>query len=324
MPEKWAIEELIMNLSGILADPDLLSEVSARIKSGAFSPGFDGFDRELTVENLNNIAMGENLAIGFDIEAIIMEIGRPALFVKNDTFAIPDSDIWTNRLESNRTALEGAISSVGRIELKNHPRLDWVGTGWVVRENVVVTNRHVAEEFSIRDGAKLLKFRRNHENKEIGARIDLREEYMQPDEVEFRVVKVLYIEEPEGPDIAFLEVEFTGSNVPKPIKLSSAAVPGLDVAVIGFPAWDGKRNDPTVMRRLFNDIYGVKRLQPGKVVTVESGHFSHDCTTLGGNSGSPVIDISTGEAVGLHFAGSYLKENLAVPAGIIKDRLGLI
>ena len=34
------------------------------------------------------------------------------------------------------------------------------------------------------------------------------------------------------------------------------------------------------------------------------GYFTHDCTTLGGNSGSVVLDLTTGEAVGLHFAGA--------------------
>ena len=42
--------------------------------------------------------------------------------------------------------------------------------------------------------------------------------------------------------------------------------------------------------------------------------MEHDASTLGGNSGSAVIDLETGEAVGLHFAGSYLQANYAVPA----------
>lgn len=37
------------------------------------------------------------------------------------------------------------------------------------------------------------QFLQNFENKEIGARIDLREEYLQSDEVEFKVVKILHV-----------------------------------------------------------------------------------------------------------------------------------
>ena len=42
--------------------------------------------------------------------------------------------------------------------------------------------------------------------------------------------------------------------------------------------------------------------------------ITHDCSTLGGNSGSVLLDLQTGEAVGLHFAGLYLQDNFAVPA----------
>ena len=40
---------------------------------------------------------------------------------------------------------------MGRIDLTGAP-LDWVGTGWLVAENVIVTNRHVAREFAERKG----------------------------------------------------------------------------------------------------------------------------------------------------------------------------
>ena len=42
--------------------------------------------------------------------------------------------------------------------------------------------------------------------------------------------------------------------------------------------------------------------------------LTHDASTLGGNSGSAVVDLSTGRIIGLHFAGIYLDANFAVPA----------
>lgn len=48
---------------------------------------------------------------------------------------------------------------------------------------------------------------------------------------------------------------------------------------------------------------------------------THDCTTLGGNSGSVAFDYTGGQAVGLHFGGSYLKANYAVPASVVAERL---
>ena len=90
---------------------------------------------------------------------------------------------------------------------------------------------------------------------------------------------------------------------------------------MGYPARDD-RNDLALQDRIFAHVYYVKRLQPGKVRRRDTcrsfGHdvsaLTHDSSTLGGNSGSAVIDLKTGQVVGLHFAGEYLKANYAVPA----------
>ncbi len=91
-----------------------------------------------------------------------------------------------------------------------------------------------------------------------------------------------------------------------------------DVAVVGFPAFD-YRNAPEVQDRVFNRTYNIKRLLPGKTIgrrdfssfgkTVSA--LAHDASTLGGASGSAVIDPASGSLVGLHFAGVT---NYAVPA----------
>ena len=93
-----------------------------------------------------------------------------------------------------------------------------------------------------------------------------------------------------------------------------------NVVVIGYPARD-ERNDVALQDRIFNRTYNVKRLQPGviraraKVQSFENtvNALTHDASTLGGNSGSAVIEVDTGEVVALHFAGEYLKANYAVP-----------
>ena len=195
--------------------------------------------------DIDRISAGEELPPDYGIESIVLPIGRPALLIQNGTYATPTSDVWKTRLECSRQTIEKVIPSVGRIEVKNHPSYEeWVGTGWVVADGIVVTNRHVAQEFSQKANGTI-EFAINYENREIRPRIDLREEYRQPDEMEFRVVRVLYIEESPGPDIAFLEVEFSGSTpTPHPIPLASSISSNANVAVIGYPAWDGRRNDP--------------------------------------------------------------------------------
>ena len=85
--------------------------------------------------------------------------------------------------------------------------------------------------------------------------------------------------------------------------------------MIGYPAWDGRRNDPEPMRRIFADIYNVKRLQPGEISGAAPASFEllHDCSTLGGNSGSPVVDLETHRVLGLHVGGRYLENSHAIP-----------
>ena len=53
------------------------------------------------------------------------------------------------------------------------------------------------------------------------------------------------------------------------------------------------------------------------VATVET--LTHDASTLGGNSGSALIDPSTGFVLGLHFGGRYLERNYAVPARALAE-----
>ena len=48
----------------------------------------------------------------------------------------------------------------------------------------------------------------------------------------------------------------------------------------------------------------------------------HDCTTLGGNSGSVVLDLDSGKALGLHFSGRFLTTNYAVRADVVKQAVG--
>jgi V8-like Glu-specific endopeptidase len=68
------------------------------------------------------------------------------------------------------------------------------------------------------------------------------------------------------------------------------------------------------MRSIFAGIYGVKRLQPGTIRTrlALGSTIKHDASTLGGNSGSCVVDLESGKVLGLHFAGKYRRYNTAI------------
>lgn len=259
-----------------------------------------------------------------NLEAIVRDFMRPSLLIRNGTFEIPESPKWRQTLALSLSRVESAIARVGRVELINHLGMEWVGTAWLVRSNVVITNRHVAEEFATRDDEGSFVFKKNFVGVQYGSKIDFREEHENPKAAEVKVRKILYVAATNDPDIALLELQIEpGIMLPDPIPLSSKKVTKDQlIGVIGYPAFDS-RNPIGPMRRYFGDIFDVKRFAPG-IVSFEMPneyYFVHDCTTLGGNSGSKVIDLDSGEVVGLHFAGRYGEGNFAVKANFIKDAL---
>ncbi|HST05754.1 MAG TPA: DNA/RNA non-specific endonuclease [Chloroflexia bacterium] len=260
-------------------------------------------------------------------EAIIVEFGRPSLLVQHDTFTLPESDVWKQRLYPAKSRIEAGIRGVGRLELLDHDTYPWVGTAWMITEDIAVTNRHVALVFAQKAG-KGFAFIHNSAGKLVRAQVDFKEEYREPLSLERAVKSVVFIEElnDKYPDLAFIRLD-KSVGLPSPINLSTAALssaldPDRYVGVIGYPARDS-RNDATAMLNVFGDIYDVKRLAPGKVTSVPDGSFlfTHDCSTLGGNSGSVVIDVDTGEALGLHFGGQPRVANYAVSASAILQAL---
>jgi endonuclease G, mitochondrial len=260
------------------------------------------------------------------LEAIILRMGRPVLLVRDDDVNLDDlgTDTWRARLWPAMSGVRAAIRSVGRIEVAGNPQFDWVGTGWVVADDVIVTNRHVAEVFARRVGDRF-EFRSSFLG-QMEARLDFLEEHQRESAAEFRLMEVLHIEEDPGPDMAFLRVDWASNTAGErrtPIQLASDLEPSHAVAVIGYPAKDTRTRILDEMDRIFGNLYDVKRLAPGEVTgLLEQGRFvTHDCTTLGGNSGSVVLNLDRGEATALHFAGREEVRNYAVSAPVVLVRL---
>src|SRR5262249_56779824 len=85
---------------------------------------------------------------------------------------------------------------------------------------------------------------------------------------------------------------------------ATAADAGTPVATIGYPAEDPR--NPYFVGLLFGASLGVKRVAPGEVTEARGSKLFHDCTTLGGNSGSPVLALDDGGLVGVHTDGFFL------------------
>ncbi|MFN9268938.1 MAG: DNA/RNA non-specific endonuclease [Planctomycetaceae bacterium] len=279
--------------------------------------GGGGEQEEVVRKVLEKVERNESL-LPFEsnvLEAIILPRERPVVFVRQGRFEISDP-LWSHLANTdNRGRLEAAIPAIGRIEIPSNPRIPYGGTGFVVGDGLLMTNRHVAELFAQGLGTRSVRFRSGE-----SAAIDFKREHQSDDSQSLVVEQVLLIH-PYW-DMALLKV----SGLPASIRPLSLAIrppeelAGREVAVVGYPAKDW-RNNTSVQDDVFGGVYNVKRLQPGKLRDRKTcpsfgkqvNAMTHDCSTLGGNSGSAVIDVATGQVVGLHFAGIYLEDNYAVP-----------
>lgn len=302
-----------------LFDEDLEAKLGARVTRSGDAESAPVIDAS---PPLASVGLGPR-----DVEAIILEAGRPALLIRGGTFEVPVGDAWALLLAAQRAKLEAAVRSVGRVEIPNHLSAKTAGTAWMIAPRIAVTNRHVAEIFSEASGADYL-FTRNTRSEEYQVYINFGAEYQVPSVQLRRVTRVLWIAPPSQPDIAFLELE--DRELPPPLLLGAAPVPppqqgvAQKIAVIGFPQRDDERNDPAVAQKIFADIYRVKRLSPGEVMLASSTKFMHDASTLGGSSGSVVLDLETGHAVGLHFSGTYKEQNYAVSSTVLREKLSTL
>ena len=314
-----------------------LTESLNRLKS--FRKSVEAEDQELAQETMEAgtdvITEGnfrpQSIEAEIEKESIIQRKNRPALKVKDDTAELDfahqaESVVWKQRLLNAKPILDKAILAVGRIDLLNSTDMSWVGTGWLLDDDTIVTNRHVAEMFvSHSDGQ--FQFMQNG-SALIDPQIDFVREFDSSRENTFKLLDALYVVPAPGPDMALFRVAQTGSNGNLPEKIALADKPAvtLQAATIGYPAFDSRIPDAELMVKIYGTDFEKKRLAPGAVIQVDSNQLQHDCTTLGGNSGSAIIDVNrTADnkpvAIGLHFAGAFLKANYAVPSDLVANVL---
>jgi len=269
----------------------------------------------------------ESIVPGDALEAIVQRVGRPPLLVRNDMVELEPLVDFPPGTDTLIKKVEPDVRSVGRVEFLNHG-MAWGGTGWVIGEDgaerVVATNRHVAKLVAQRsaDGRGVF-LRSPFSGVRYGMNLDFKEEAgsLPADARPVSVTEILYLADDAAPDVALLRI--AGENLPSALPLAEREAAADDlVALIGYPAFDS-RNDVDDQARYFHELFEVKRFAPGKVMQALSGRtvLNHDCTSLGGNSGSPLVDLQTGKVVGLHFAGVYGKENSAIGVRTLQSLL---
>jgi len=251
----------------------------------------------------------------FGLEAIVLPRNRPVAFVRGESYDDLDGPWVSLNGEVIKSRIASLLPLIGRVEVPSSPILPYAGTGFVVGRGLIATNRHVAQLFSQGLGLTI-RYRAGDAAIDFKRQIDA----LDDDHTAYLSVRAVEMIHPYW-DMALLRVDDLPTD--RMLRLSVKSPEELldhNVVVIGYPARD-ERSDVVLQDRIFDRIYNVKRLQPGviraraKIRSFENtvDAVTHDASTLGGNSGSAVIEVDTGEVVALHFAGEYLKANYAVP-----------
>ncbi|MFK4728013.1 S8 family serine peptidase [Bradyrhizobium niftali] len=302
----------------------------------------DLFDRsEKLLKKAEGSGGGHNLiwTERADIEALVRLTGRPALKVtdgKIDPAALAATE-WEDTFKVDPKGLQTLFERVGRVDLDG----EHVGTGFVVGEGLIMTNRHVAEAIAdeirgrgpstwiVQDNASI-----NFDDRGLGSakKFRIKSLVFAGSETIGREVNFGHL------DMALFEVETSNGSSSFPTKMSQVGdrdvgESKVELIVVGYPARPdiSALEDPEthqvrddIAKRLgeiFGLDYGRKYLAPGRIEDVagslgdDQSHrwvFSHDSTTLAGCSGSCVSQlIDFFPILGLHFAGRNLTANYA-------------
>jgi hypothetical protein len=287
------------------------------------------------------------------LEAVIRTDGtRPTLLIR-DGQADPGHPLagdWSDLLAATRQRLAGPVAAIGRIEPAGATARGFFGTGWVVdaAAGLVLTNLHVLEAIW-RRVPHLVERTDGELRIHDGVFIDFVRESGNSRRNIFRVVSA----RPSGVDgedyarldVAVLRIEPTGdgeTELPAAIPVhADPDGPRGDLAsyvVVGFPGPPQYQSGVIdgvdwawVNATLFGNRYGVKRIAPGTTHQPVGSFnqdprrwvFGHDATTLGGNSGSPMLnwlDDAPG-GFGLHFAVATTRTNIAHAVAACADEL---
>ena len=306
-----------------------MEAIGAGVPDGRSTSGMSALEAAAnTIENTHLKSAFESLRTGETelhspdtAEAIIMLTGYPSMLVQNGDFDASPYGAWQDRLDPYRDNIKSIIAGVGRVELKNHPSgMPWIGTCWLVGDDLLITNRHVARFFSqLRQGAWEIM-------PGVEVNVDFAEELGSKEALEYLISSIMYIEDNENIDLALMKlaprsaVRLGLSPVPLDTRLAQVEY----IGTIGYPADDMRNNPRDAFTKYFQGQFGVKRFAPGRIMNANYNpeQFTHNCTTLGGNSGSVVFNVASGGAVGLHFGGNAQVQNYAVNAATIATVFG--
>lgn len=317
-PEPDALAELGFGPAG---GPEPAAIIGARAGLGADDPTVQaGLEAGAgVVEELVGPGVGATLTEEQEqgLDMLLHFTARPALDLGDESFEEPLAP-WSDVLRAAAGPIAETGRSVGRIDKGRPPH---AGTGFLVADGVLMTNCHVARAIADPDAGWALR-------PDVTPTVSFAPD-PGVDGAPAGVAVEAVIGVHDRLDLALLRI--AGDGLPEALELTSAPTDPLDghsVYVVGYPARNHRQPDLQIAQLVFRDRYGIKRLQPGAVLpeaigpplseqpcshrTTDADVLHHDASTLGGNSGSCIVDLATHRVVGLHFAGAHRRYNDAV------------
>lgn len=220
--------------------------------------------------------------------AIIRRTGRPAL--RFDSTGLDAGQVWDQSGSTLRMITEAA-NSVARVEIDGGV-IPWAGTAFLVAPRLAITARYVGGAMAERSAA-WLNFS-NNPTYEPAHRI--------------AISTVEDVHPHWGFSYLVLGEDAPGVPLPLAPKPDFDEIAGSAIAVIGYSGFD-QRNDVQMQEQIFEGQFDIKRVSPGAILKVERPTLDgplrllHDASTLGGSAGSPLIDLESGEVLGVHYQG---------------------
>ena len=122
--------------------------------------------------------------------------------------------------------------------------------------------------------------------------------------------------------LAFLVVD-DAPSVHRWLALVGARAVGTSatVATIGYCARDSRTGD-SLLDLVYERSFNQKCVAPGRLLTSSDDDLlTHDCASVGNTAGALIVDLATGQAVGLHVDGALDGPGTAVAWSTIEQAL---
>jgi V8-like Glu-specific endopeptidase len=240
---------------------------------------------------------------------------------------------WQESLDKFLASYSWILKSVGRVEQQKHTwapvhgqlvqisAWEYIGTAFLFGSTTVVTANHVI------DG------RYNSVDRTIDSqspiRVNFGAEHACPETNAAPTANVVRVidSDPSG-DIATLQISKVDGIRPLEAPSDPTTKTNDAIMVVGYPGKDLRATRDLVLSVLAVDDAqdqdsDVKRLQPGEIldathcVSLADFQLGHNASTLGNNSGSPIIRASDGKVIGVQTSGAEGACNYATLEGSV-------